>query len=81
MSTFLWFSVWAASMAALLGGYLLITRRHRRDVRETIRRASVQVPMNTAAWSGTRTFTCSHFSAGNVQSASCGICGPLPVAA
>jgi len=28
-----------------------------------------------------RTFACLHFSIGNVASASCGVCGPLPVAA
>ena len=31
--------------------------------------------------SGRRTFSCPHLSIGNVASASCGICGPLPVAA
>lgn len=82
MNNFLWFAVWSVAMAALFGGYVFIVRRHQCGLHETIRQMAVYVPVNTAATHGnSRTFTCSHFSVGNVQSASCGICGPLPVAA
>ena len=86
MNSYLWFAVYVAAMAVLLAGYMLIMRRHQRSVRETIRQAAVCAPtlaMNTTTSSAARsgfTFACPHFSVGNVRSASCGICGPLPVA-
>jgi nitrate reductase gamma subunit len=85
VNSFLWFAVYVAAMAALLGGYVFIARRHQRSVREAISQAAVYMPVSvnsaaTAAGNGP-TFACPHFSVGNVRSASCGICGPLPAAA
>lgn len=81
MNSYLWFAVWVVAMAALFGGYMFIVRRHQRDAHETIRQMAVCVPVNTAATpSNSRTFACPHFSVGNVASAECGTCGPLPVA-
>ena len=85
MNSFLLFAVYVAVMSALFGGYVFIARRHQRSVREAISRAAVYMPMlahNTATTAGSGSaFACSHFSIGNVQSAPCGICGPLPAAA
>ena len=50
----------------------LIARAVNRSTREAIRNAAIPVLVTT-------TFTCQHMTIAGGTSASCGICGPLPV--
>lgn len=75
------FGTWAGVMALLIWGYLTISRKHRREMSETLHRIAIPLPVATVTFRFPGSAGCSHFTIGGALTyAACGICGPLPEA-
>ena len=70
--------VFFTSMAALICGYLAISRRSTRATINAIRSAAVPLPSLVMSFRASGSVGCRHMTIGGaVTSAACGICGPL----